>query len=133
MVGKIAFKKTLHLSITLVILISCNETEIDFIETSTSVKSISKPDTTALNESVRINLIIFGSNGCANFSRFEVLQLNDTSSFKLFQKSNRNEICTRAIIEIDTVINLVLSRPGINYLKFEGEQGPLVDSVFVTD
>ncbi len=119
--------------------ISCEEDNLNFTETSAVVRSATTPDTTSLNGDFAIFITVLGSSGCAQYARFEALESNDTTYFSMYTKfPDTDQICSTAIIEIDTSIFYSYTTPGMKYLVFDGEldfsgSGPerILDSVYV--
>ena len=126
-------KPTIILTFLLFILIiSCKEDDIEYIESLAGVKEISAPDSVKINDQFSITLTIFGSSGCSQFSRFEMTSTSDTLDFTIYEKREKNIGCSGQIIEIEAVIAIRLKNEGKHYLKFnEGSAFVLTDSIIV--
>lgn len=94
---------------------SCND---DYLENTTSAKEVTIPASAKTNETFLINLTVYGSSGCSEFSRFQTRTNGDTTIFKLFQRRDQNLICFDEIIEIDATIEFSFQTTGTKFLKF---------------
>lgn len=121
-------------------LISCSseDDEITYKESLTSVKSLEVPDTVDLNRFFDINFVVFGSNGCSEYSRFSTTNVGDTVFFQVYQrvKNDPGTACTQAIVEYPAAINFRIGAFGWQYFKFNDyesaiNQETILDSIYV--
>ena len=112
---------------------SCDKSDdIQYLERITSVKTVSLPDSTKIDETFSINLIIYGPSGCSEYSRFQTNKISDTTSFTIYEKRDKSSVCTTQPIEIPVSISNDFNTQGMNYLKFnDGTGQTLIDSIFV--
>ena len=117
---------------------ACEEEEPDFSESITSAKEISVPELATVNEVFDIDLVVFGSSGCAEFSKFTTTENGDTTIFALFQRRDNALSCTANIIDIPVTISYQFRSTGKKYLKFNAEasifsdfETTLIDSLLV--
>lgn len=109
-------------SLVLVGLFSCqNETE--YRESQALVQTATFPPTVRVNEPFTIEMVILGSSGCSEFSRFESNIENDRILFEFFQKRQENQVCATVITEINVEIEFTINSTNINELSFGAESG----------
>ena len=119
---------------------SSDDDEISYTESLTSVKSVDVADTVDLNRFFDINIVIFGSNGCSEYSRFSTTSIGDTVFFQVYQrvKNGPGVTCTTAIIENPATFDFRIGVSGWQYFKFNDydaaiNQDVILDSVFVSN
>lgn len=113
---------------------SCNEPKIDYLESTAEVKEVLVPSTAKVNEAFSIGLVLYGSSGCSEFSRFETSTVGDTTIFKLYQKRDKNATCTTEIIDLEAAVQLSLKETGTQYWLFNTTTGSeILDSIQITN
>ena len=97
---------------------ACGDEGTDYLESLTAAIEVSRPSSARANEPVSIDLTVFGSSGCSEFSRFTTTVVGDTTFFQLYQKRDQEAVCTTQIIEIEASIEVSFDAAGTKFLKF---------------
>ena len=106
----------------------------NYYESLSTVISADAPDTVKNDNEFTIEIVHSGSSGCSTFSRYEIDNGVDTTFITMYQKRNKDDICTAVIIDIETSITISLHNSGIRYLAFKQyNEELLVDSVNVVE
>ena len=108
------------LALLLTLIASCEE-DSDVRETMTAVVNVATPESVRLNESFDLALTVFGSSGCAEFSRFTTSVIGDTTVFRFYEKRDDSITCSTNVIQIPVEISLTFETAGKKYLKFNAE------------